>query len=272
LPRRAIASDTSLADRLLPREADGASTILVGHAHYDHLLDVPYVARARARRATIYGSPTMRHILMGDSVLRDSSRRVVALRGDSVGTSLRRGRWIYDRDSSFRFMAFEADHAPTLFAGGWVFASGVLREDLDSLPPYAQDWVAGEPLTYLVDVLDRRTGATRLRIYYQDTANRPPLGFPSPDVLAERPVDVALLTVAAAQHVEHTPDSLLGVLKPRYVIAGHWEDFFRPQTLPAKLNVVTDADAFLASLTRSLPPRSGWQMPLPRRTIRFDLR
>ena len=38
--------------------------ILVGHAHYDHLMDVPYVWE-RTPGATIFGSLTTRHILLG---------------------------------------------------------------------------------------------------------------------------------------------------------------------------------------------------------------
>src|SRR5438105_5973907 len=39
-----IAPDTNAIEKLLPRSADRATTILVGHGHYDHLMDVPYIA------------------------------------------------------------------------------------------------------------------------------------------------------------------------------------------------------------------------------------
>jgi mRNA degradation ribonuclease J1/J2 len=41
--RRPIHSDTNLVERLLPDVSD-VRAILVGHAHYDHLMDVPYIA------------------------------------------------------------------------------------------------------------------------------------------------------------------------------------------------------------------------------------
>ena len=48
-----VVADSALIERLLPSDADAASMILVGHGHYDHLLDVPYIATHRARHATI---------------------------------------------------------------------------------------------------------------------------------------------------------------------------------------------------------------------------
>jgi hypothetical protein len=269
-----VRTDTLLVERLLPREADDASMLLVGHAHYDHLLDVPYIARARATRATIYGSPTTRHLLMGDPALRRTSDRVVAITGSDVGTFEREGRWLYSRDSAFRVMALAADHAPTLklFGSGPLFAAGTIDHDLATLPVWADEWKVGEPLSYLIDVLDRGTARPRLRLYFQDAPNTPPSGFPPRSVLAERGVDVALLCAATATHVAHAPDSLLAVLRPSYAIVGHWESFFRPQVLPIEINPATDADRFLGALARGMPAGAGWQMPLPRRTMRFDLR
>jgi hypothetical protein len=269
-----VRTDSVLVERLLPRAAADASLLLVGHAHYDHLLDVPYIARRRATRATIYGSPTTRHLLMGDSVLRRASGRVVAITGEDVGTFAREGRWFYSADSAFRVMALAADHAPTLglFGRGPLFAAGTIDHDLAALPEWADQWKVGEPLAYLIDVLDRGVARPRLRLYFQDAPNTPPLGFPPRGVLAERGVDVALLCAATATHVPHAPDSLLAVLRPSYVIVGHWESFFRPQVLPLVVNPATDADRFLGALARAMPVGAGWQMPLPRRTIRFDLR
>ena len=59
-----IRSDTAAVDRnLATYDVSGAAAILVGHAHYDHLLDVPRVARGHAPRAVILGSGTVRNTL-----------------------------------------------------------------------------------------------------------------------------------------------------------------------------------------------------------------
>jgi hypothetical protein len=267
----AIEPDTLAIERLLPPEADAASVILVGHGHYDHLLDVPHVAARRATRATVYGGPSVRHMLMGDPRLR-ADGRLVAILPDEAGTHERAGRWFYAPDSAFRFMALAADHAPTIsiFGRGYgpLFASGAVAHDLDTLPKRASDWKLGEPYAYVIELLGRGGGggAPAFRIYFQDAPNTPPLGFPPPDA---RRADLALLCAATSENVPHAPDSLVRVIQPRYALVGHWESFFRQQTLPLHLNPASDLDAFFGKLAAAMPARSGWLMPTPRTTVRI---
>jgi hypothetical protein len=245
--------------------------ILVGHGHYDHLLDVPYIATTHARDAVIYGGPTVRHMLMGDSALRASPQRVVAIEGADVGRRDRIGRWYTSADRAFRVMALEASHAPAarVFGRRVDFASGTIDKDLDHLPRSAEDWKLGEPYAYIIDVLGTDANTPIFRIYFQDAPSTVPLGFP-PIGLGGRRIDLAILCVATARNVDPpSPDSLLRVLKPRFVIASHWESFFRPQTLPLMLNPASDVDAFNASLTKNLPPDARWAMPVPRTVLRF---
>jgi hypothetical protein len=267
---RPIHPDTLEIERLLPRAADSASLLLVGHGHYDHLLDVPYVATHRAVGATILGGPSVRHMLMGDSTLRAHPERVVAIDSADAGTVGRPGRWYYSRDSSVRVMALVADHAPTLrlFRGGPIFAEGVVREDMAALPKRAGDWKLGEPYSFLIDFMAADRRSSLFRVYFQDAPNTPPLGFPPRATLAGKGVDDALLCVATSRNVPHAPDSLLAVIRPRYVIAGHWESFFRQQTLPLELNPASDVDAFMTVLSNLLPAEAGWVMPIPRTTVR----
>lgn len=267
-----ISADTQAIEKLLPRTADRATAILVGHGHYDHLMDIPYIATKRAITSRIYGGPSVRHMLMGDSALRSNGgQRVVAISVAAAGTTGRRGVWYYSEDSAYRFMALIADHAPTYreWKRSYTFTSGSLDFDLDSLPHTAGEWKLGEPYAYLIDVLSDGTREPVFRIYFQDAPSEPPLGFPPGDLLAERAVDVAVLCAATSSNVSNTPDSLLAVLKPSQVIVAHWEDFFRSQTLPIQLGRATDLGAFQGSLRKSLPRSAGWVMPLPQTTFRF---
>src|SRR5262249_50541930 len=70
-----IAPNTKRIDAHLP-PLDDVEAILVGHAHYDHLMDAVYVAETHAPRAVFYGNETMAHILASQEELRG---RVVAL-------------------------------------------------------------------------------------------------------------------------------------------------------------------------------------------------
>jgi hypothetical protein len=270
-----IRPDTQLIERLLPDAADRASMILVGHSHYDHLLDVPYIATRRATTARIYGTPTMRHILMGAARLRENGERVRQIPASDLGSATRVGRWYYDRDSAFRIMALTADHAPTFRALGVTvtFAKGSLDRDLDTLPRTAEAWRLGETYTYLIDVLRRGSNEPVFRIYYQDAPNRAPSGFPPPRAAIGRPVDLALLCLPTSRNVRPAaPDSLLRVLAPRYVVASHWESFFRPQIYPLTLNPESHVAAFVQSLHRNLPRTSHWVIPSPRTVLRFAVR
>ena len=267
-----IASDTPAIERLLPRSADRATAILVGHGHYDHLMDIPYIATRRATTSRIFGGPSVRHMLMGDSTLRSNGgQRVVAISIAAAGSAHRRGVWYYASDSAYRFMALVAGHAPTYRAlkNSYLFTPGAVDVDLDSLPHTAAEWKLGEPYAFLIDVLSDDRKATVFRIYFQDAPSEPPLGFPPTEVLAERGVDLAVLCGATSSNVPNTPDSLLKVLKPSQVIVAHWEDFFRQQTLPIQPSPGTEIDELSESLTKSLAPSAPWVMPLPQTTFRF---
>ena len=266
-----ISPDARAIERSLPKAADRASAILVGHGHYDHLMDVPYIANHRAKGAAIYGGPSIRHMLMGDSTLRRQSERLVPIAVEAAATSDRKGRWFYTSDSAFRFIALHAGHAPTyrLLGRDYGFAAGFVTSDMDSLPATAGDWKLGEPYSYIIDVLGGVRRETTFRIYFQDAPSEPPLGFPPAELLAERPVDLAILCAATSSNVTSTPDSLLSVLQPPSVLVTHWESFFRSQTLPEEVARGTNVDDFLLSLNRSLPIGATWAMPRPQATFRF---
>jgi glyoxylase-like metal-dependent hydrolase (beta-lactamase superfamily II) len=55
--------DGERIDRLLHYKVDDLLAIVVGHSHYDHALDIPYISLKRAPKARIYGSQTLLNIL-----------------------------------------------------------------------------------------------------------------------------------------------------------------------------------------------------------------
>jgi phosphoribosyl 1,2-cyclic phosphodiesterase len=54
MDRQLAAGSAGLAD---------VRAILVGHSHYDHLMDVPYIAMTKAKGRNHLRSQTMRHLL-----------------------------------------------------------------------------------------------------------------------------------------------------------------------------------------------------------------
>lgn len=259
-----LSPDTATADRMLAGvDLAGIGAIVVGHAHYDHLLDVPYVARRWAPTATIYGSATMVNTLAGDPALRQRAVPVA----DSVATATSRGGWIYPPGGGFRFMPLASSHAPNAWM--YTFADGEARKARTSLPRTARGWKKGAVYAYLIDVI-APDSTPLLRLYYQDAAADsvytvlPPL-----EGRDARPVDVAILCVGNYDGAPGNPDVLLGSLRPRYVVLSHWEDFFRSPLDPLRVIPLTDTQRLVETVRRAVSDRWITPEPLAGLTLRF---
>jgi len=270
-----IHSDSQTVDhelrRLLGKDTavlGSVSAILVGHSHYDHLMDVPLLARRYAPHARIYGSLTTKRTLMGDSTMRARAGQIDSLApADSViATPWRVGRWIYSPGRRLRIMAMRSSHAPN-----WWFitlAPCHERSDRTSLPRTGWGWCLGEPLSYVVDLLDD-AGRPAFRIFYQDAASRPldvvlpP--FARPD---QRAVDLAIVCAGNFKKVPDYPTLLLAALRPKYVIVGHWEDFFRPPLPVYEAIRLTDTYRLAALVEEK--QHGAWVTPVPRARIVYQ--
>jgi hypothetical protein len=197
--------------------------ILVGHAHYDHLLDVPRTLERHTPSAAVYGSATVRN-LIARSV--PDSTAIVTIRPEEVATIDTEGRWFESPSGRFRWMAIESSHSDHF----WKIQlfKGEVDEPRDELPDDAGEWKVGETYAFLVEVLDDR-GDAALRIYYNDSGSTRPLGYP-PETLLEDDVPlVAILTAPGYRWERDYPEEMIAHLSPDFLIAGHWEDFFREQ-------------------------------------------
>jgi L-ascorbate metabolism protein UlaG (beta-lactamase superfamily) len=234
--------------------------ILVGHAHYDHLMSVPFIARERAPEARVYGSKTMAHLLAGEP-FRD---RLVAVDGDS-GSWRRPGRWLPVEGTRIRLMALHSEHA-SHFLGIKVF-KGKLATDRDALARSAFGWKEGQTYAFLIDFLAETEERPVFRIHYQDAASTPPYGFPPP-LDDGVPVDVAIVNVAAFGEAEDYPEGIVRELQPRHVILSHWEDFFRSPERKRKVVRATSFEAFRTRLESALPE---WRERTPAAERRWTL-
>jgi L-ascorbate metabolism protein UlaG (beta-lactamase superfamily) len=265
-----IHSDPEQINAFLP-PVDHVKAILVGHAHYDHLMDIPYIAQERAPAAKIYGNATMKNILR--VVLPEE--RLIALDDNTTQPLL--GQWQDIAGANIRILATKSEHAPhrCLFGRSLCVTAfrGDVSEPLSHLPHTAWGWKGGQPLTYLIDFLGPK-GVVDFRIYYQDAASNPPSGFPSPPDVDQKAIDVAILCVPGFNEVQDYPEELLRTLKPRFVILAHWESFFRPRTGdPGELAVVpggTNPRRFIDRMEVACPAVQ-WLMPRPGAWLRFSL-
>lgn len=266
-------SNPSMLEQLLPAKVkpeeiekhlpdiSDVEMVLVGHSHYDHTMDLPYIAKKRAPKAVFYGSKTMKHLL-APAIERS---RLVDLNDLSTSGQVP-GEWVYAKNRTFRFMPLESNHAPHMM-GMKVVSSAKLTEDLKKLPTFTRDYPEGEVFAYLIDFLNP-DGKIAFRIYYQDSASSAGMGYiPDFDPVDQAPVDVAILCVGSFSQIRDYPEHILRSLKPRFVIAGHWEDFFRSQSDPIAVVPLASVDEFV-SRARSVS-QAGIKVPAPGTSLTY---
>lgn len=253
-----IRSDTTVVNRhLTGYDLRRAVAILVGHAHYDHLMDVPQLARRHAPRARILGSRTVANTLGTWSGVGDRVLEVDSLAGDVE----HEGIWI-PVSAGVRVMALRSDHAPHF--DGRTLYQGTTDRPLAAEPTRADEWVDGPTYAFLVDFLDAR-GRVEFRVYYQDAVAAPPRGLAPEKLVRERPVDVAILVPATFDQVDWHPEALVLNLRPRWVLLGHWENFFASADGETRSLPLTDVPHFRSRLARVFDGES-W---LPERGTEF---
>jgi L-ascorbate metabolism protein UlaG (beta-lactamase superfamily) len=191
-PSTRIVSKPSVIDKYVT-EADA---ILVHHGHYDHLSDVPYVARRT--KATVLGNETHLNLLRALRAPEDQLSQVVG------GEYLPFG--------GFTIEVFRSLHS----CGGARHQFAFPGTRPGAVPPKPRtiaDLVEGGTLAYVITI-------GGLRILSLSTA-----GF-DPVAMKDLQVDVVL---AAPGGEPGVTDRLLATLKPvPLVIATHWDDFDEP--------------------------------------------
>lgn len=268
-------SDPSLVQNSLPAGALAhLRAIVVGHAHYDHLLDTPEILRA-APGALLYSNASAAHLLAALAPDRAPSctspapanpidrARVIALDDPAAsrvdyrpctdqkpdGAPLE-GSWVRVPGSQIRLYPICSVHPDQV--GPYHFGPGDVDTDQCDLPTDANQWREGHTLAYLIDFLDAADQPV-YRIYYQDAPTSVPVGIPPGDVLAEKRVDLALLNVGNYDRVVDAPAATLAALGPRFALGGHWEDFFQPASAPPQPLPLHDIPAWIAKAQAALP-------------------
>ncbi len=263
IPFTVLRTDREAVARWIPPVAD-VQAILVGHAHYDHLMDVPWIMRRHARSAVAYGSRTMTHIVAAEVPRRRlKAVNVLAAHGATAGV------WLYNPQRTARWMALRSRHAPHF--SGVTLLGGSYGEDLQRLPRTFAGYVEGETFAWLIDFLDD-LGRARFRIYYQDSAASPPDGvIPELAEADRRPVDVAVIGVASFAQLDNHPEGIIGHTAARHYVFSHWENFTRgldeaPEPLPG-----TDLGLFVRRAVAALPEGAAWYLPKPMAVLRIPV-
>lgn len=237
LGRKQVRPNKALICRLLPKRwAEHTTSILIGHSHYDHFMDVPFVATELVPNAILYGSLTMKQLAMAQPYSLPA-RRVVAVTHhqgrdfvdyrpcpvkpkEACYHGSGPGDWI-EVNPRVRIRALCSRHAtPVLWKG--------CLTQVPPEPTRVKDWKLGDTFAYLIDFLE--AGTPVFRVYYQDSATSPTYGYVPKDLEPKKAVDLALLCAAAFDRVKDNPAGIVRNTNPRFVVYGHWENFFKPQT------------------------------------------
>lgn len=257
-----IKSRTKIVDRFLPPVAD-IETIIVGHSHYDHLLDLPHIATHHAVSATIYGNTAMTRLL---APFFKNKQRLVSLNA-KAGNHKKVGEWVYISKRRIRFMAVEAEHAPH-YHGVSFFSGKTPNADRLQPPRKASDWVTGRVFAFIIDFLGPYEETVDFRIHYQDAAANPPFGFPPKEIDG---IDLAILCAASFHEVRNYPERFLAEIKPRHIIVGHWENFFRSYTKPPRTVPFTNVKKFIEKVKTAKPEGVDCHVPKPGACITYRI-
>ncbi|WP_371406839.1 MBL fold metallo-hydrolase [Kribbella sp. NBC_00662] len=172
-----------------------ADAILVHHGHYDHMTDVPYVAKKT--QATVLCTETHANLL-----------RAMRTQDDLL-SPVRGGEYL-------PFDGFSVEVFPSLHSCSGkrhTYAYPGYRYDVPQRPRVIEDLVEGGTLAFVITI-------GGLRILSLSTANF------DPNALRDLQVDVVF---AAPGGEPGITDRLLQTIKPvRKVIATHWDDFDKP--------------------------------------------
>jgi hypothetical protein len=207
--------DAERIAKILPDLPENTRYVLLGHGHYDHLMDIGYyLTRESGATINYVGSKTAENILLGFK--KDGLRFQVPQDGKPI------------EGGRFRITAFSSDHAPHIF--GFKFMAGKQDAALESPPTYAGQYVEGDTYIYFIDFLDENNTIVS-RIFVNSAANSPEgltVLEKHREFLAQHPTNVAILCVPGWDKVRDYPDKLLRLVNPESVVLSHYDHFAAP--------------------------------------------
>lgn len=212
----------------IDRHLSPADVIALGHAHYDHALDVPYLAHRDG--STIVGSTSAGRLLAAAGVPAEQF----------IDAGVKGGRVDLHSEDPWQDCALDfipSRHARVLF--GRIPYPGSIDENI-ALPARASAYRMGT-----IYAVNATVGGLRV------------LHLGSADVreeFAERlRADVLCVGVAGFARTPDYLERLLGAVRPRVIIPIHWDAFFTPLERPIRTLPNVDARLFVQQCASFAP-------------------
>ncbi len=198
--RRVFAGSLRSDRAIVDREIASADAILVSHSHFDHVLDVPYIAARTG--AVVYGSRSTANLMAAAG---HPAERVVTFENDRI-SELEVG--------PFRIEAVPSQHSP--FALGRIPYPGDIPCTCE-LPMPGRGYRCGDVFNFAVRVAGRS-------FYHLGSAGLVDDLIP----VGRDGVDVLLLCIAARFATPDFVPRVLRATRPRVVMPMHYDNFLRP--------------------------------------------
>lgn len=218
----------------IARHAPKADAIIAGHTHFDHVLDVPAIARATG--AKVYGSRSCASLCQSAGV---PAAQVVDVEGSMRGEPLQ----VEVGPFTLRFIP----SVHSAFMLGRVPFPGDIS-DCDQVPLRAQHYRCGA-----VFGVELRVGGKTL--YHLGSADLL-------DVRAPRDVDLLLMCVAGWTTTARFTDRVMRAFTPGAIVLSHWDNFLAPMSAGATMLPAMQLPRLVEGLTRVDPSVRLGALPL----------
>jgi L-ascorbate metabolism protein UlaG (beta-lactamase superfamily) len=222
---RLVAGKLEPNTKLLRSHLPKADAIIAGHTHFDHALDIPFLARSTG--AMVFGSRSAITLCRGSSVPEAQLVDVERSPGSDP---------VVQEVGPFRLRFLPSAHSPLLL-GRVPFPGEIV--DCSDIPMRAERYRCGAVFGIEIEVAGRR-------IYHLGSAEILDASMP------QKEVDLALVCVAGWTTTPRFPERVAKALSPRAVLLSHWDDFFRPLDAPVRrlpaMKILHLADRLHASL------------------------
>ena len=216
-----------------------AGLVVSGHAHYDHLVDYPYLTKYIPETTPLVANQTAKHILSYYNL-----PQPIVVMNDSLGTNEKPGVWVYSADSTMRTMAFKSMHPPHI--AGLNLMNKRYSEDLVAEPLLASDWQEGKTMAFMVDWLEQ--DSITYRIYFSSSLAMQPFGLFPKSLLDEHPIDDLFISAILVRNYEDAPKPLIDLARPKRIILMHWENLFKSKEKEAEPMKVKEFDVLYKRL------------------------
>ncbi|MCB9730489.1 MAG: MBL fold metallo-hydrolase [Deltaproteobacteria bacterium] len=212
--RGPIRPDTERLARELPR----ADAIVVGHSHFDHVMDVPDIALRTGAR--VIGSRSTANLMAAAGL---PPEQIVTCEGGEV----------FDV-GPFKVTLTPSEHSRFALGGRVPYAGDIPCSC--ELPLRGSGYKCGQVFAIAVELDD-------LCVYHMGSANL------IDDAIVHKGVDVFLMGISGRHATERYIPRVLRRLEPRLVLPMHYDNFFRAAERPMTLLPLTRFGRFVDDVT-----------------------